>query len=244
MMVSAKMDQPLNKHGASTIGDAPLRILVADDHALFRAGLRHLLADFGDRLQIEEAHDFDNTAARLSEVDDLDLLLLDLNMPGMRGISSVEDLCARAPDVPIIVISVRETPDDVRKAIDAGAMGYIPKSSTPEVMMSALQLVLSGGIYLPPHLLQELPAGGGPAGKNGSSESDDQLARLTPRQRDVLRLLAQGQSNKQIADVLGLAPGTVKIHISRILRAFKVQNRTQAVIAASEALGESKTEFG
>lgn len=238
-MVSAKMDQPLNKVGASNIGDAPLRILLADDHALFRAGLRHLLTNFGDRLQIEEAYDYDNTAARLSELDDLDLLLLDLNMPGMRGISAVEELRALAPDVPIIVISVRETAEDVRKAIDAGAMGYIPKSSTPEVMMSALQLVLSGGIYLPPHLLQELPAA-----ENGSDGSDDQLARLTPRQRDVLRLLAQGQSNKQIADVLGLAPGTVKIHISRILRAFKVQNRTQAVIAATDALGEGKTEAG
>jgi DNA-binding NarL/FixJ family response regulator len=239
MMVSAKMDQPLNKVGASNIGDAPLRILLADDHALFRAGLRHLLTNFGDRLQIEEAYDYDNTAARLSELDDLDLLLLDLNMPGMRGISAVEELRALAPDVPIIVISVRETAEDVRKAIDAGAMGYIPKSSTPEVMMSALQLVLSGGIYLPPHLLQELPAA-----ENGSDGSDDQLARLTPRQRDVLRLLAKGQSNKQIADVLGLAPGTVKIHISRILRAFKVQNRTQAVIAATDALGEGKTEAG
>lgn len=243
-MVSAKMDQHLNKLGASNIDDAPLRILVADDHALFRAGLRHLLADFGDRLQIEESHDYDNTASRLSELDDLDLLLLDLNMPGMQGISAVEELCALAPDVPIIVISVRESAEDVRKAIDAGAMGYIPKSSTPEVMMSALQLVLSGGIYLPPHLLQELPAGAGSSVENGSSGSDDQLARLTPRQRDVLRLLARGQSNKQIADVLGLAPGTVKIHISRILRAFKVQNRTQAVIAASEALGEGKTEVG
>jgi DNA-binding NarL/FixJ family response regulator len=245
MMVPTKMDQPLSKAGASSLGDAPLKILVADDHALFRAGLRHLLADFGDRLQIEEAYDYDNTVARLSELDDLDLLLLDLNMPGMSGIPAVEKLCALAPDVPVIVISVRENPEDVRRAIDAGAMGYIPKSSTPEVMMSALQLVLSGGIYLPPHLLQDLPAGAAPAAENGSADTDDQLARLTPRQRDVLRLLAQGQSNKQIAHVLGLAPGTVKIHISRILRAFKVQNRTQAVIAANEALaGEGKSDAG
>ena len=238
------MDQPFNRVGSSGSGEAPLRILLADDHALFRAGLRHLLKDFGDRLQIEEAHDYDATVKRLSELDDLDLLLLDLNMPGMTGMSAVEDLCALAPDVPIIVISVRETADDVRRAIDAGAMGYIPKSSTPEVMMSALQLVLSGGIYLPPNLLQNLPAGNGGTAEYGSSGADDQLARLTPRQRDVLQLLAQGQSNKEIADVLGLAPGTVKIHISRILRAFKVHNRTQAVIAAAAALGESKTEAG
>lgn len=238
------MEQPLSRVGTPGVGDTSLRILLADDHALFRAGLRHLLKDFGDRLQIEEAHDYDATVKRLSELEDLDLLLLDLNMPGMTGMSAVEDLCALAPDVPIIVISVRETAEDVRKAIDAGAMGYIPKSSTPEVMMSALQLVLSGGLYLPPNLLRELPAGGEGAAENGGGEGDDQVARLTPRQRDVLRLLARGQSNKQIADVLGLAPGTVKIHISRILRAFKVQNRTQAVIAAAEALGEGKTHAG
>ena len=238
------MEQSFNRVGTSGFGEAPLRILLADDHALFRAGLRHLLKDFGDRLQIEEAHNYDATVTRLSQVDDFDLLLLDLNMPGMSGMSAVEDLCALAPDVPIIVISVRETADDVRRAIDAGAMGYIPKSSTPEVMMSALQLVLSGGIYLPPNLLQTLPAANGGSTQNGSGGTDDQLARLTPRQRDVLRLLAQGQSNKEIADVLGLAPGTVKIHISRILRAFKVHNRTQAVIAAAAALDESKTEAG
>jgi len=238
------MDQPPNKGGPPALGDASLTILLADDHALFRAGLRHLLADFGDDLRIEEAHDYDDTVARLSALDDVDLLLLDLNMPGMMGISAVEDLCALAPDVPIIVVSVRESAEDVRKAIDAGAMGYIPKSSTPEVMMSALQLVLSGGIYLPPNLLQDLSVGNTRPAENGSDETDDHLARLTPRQRDVLRLLARGQSNKQIADVLGLAPGTVKIHISRILRAFKVQNRTQAVIAAAEALGEGKPQAG
>ena len=238
------MEQPLSRVGNPGVGDASLRILLADDHALFRAGLRHLLKDFGDRLQIEEAHDYDATVKRLAEVDDLDLLLLDLNMPGMTGIAAVEDLCALAPDVPIIIVSVRETAEDVRKAIDAGAMGFIPKSSTPEVMMSALRLVLSGGIYLPPNLLHQLPASAGGTAENGDGAAHDQLARLTPRQRDVLRLLAQGQSNKQIADVLGLAPGTVKIHISRILRAFKVQNRTQAVIAAAEALGEGKTEAG
>lgn len=239
-MALVEMDQPAKgKMGASALGEAPLKILLADDHALFRAGLRHLLSEIGTRLQIEEAHDYEDTVARLSELQDLDLLLLDLNMPGMSGVSAVGELCALAPDVPIIVISVRETADDVRKALDAGAMGYIPKSSTPQVMMSALQLVLSGGIYLPPHLLHETPSNGGRmAAPEPVAHTDDLLDRLTPRQRDVLRLLAQGQSNKQIADVLGLAPGTVKIHISRILRAFQVQNRTQAVIAAANLLGE------
>ncbi len=243
-MALVEMDQPAKgKSGASAVDEAPLRILLADDHALFRAGLRHLLSEIGERVQIEEAYDHANTVARLSELQDLDLLLLDLNMPGMTGIPAVKEICALAPDVPVIVISVRETAEDVRKALDAGAMGYIPKSSTPEVMMSALQLVLSGGIYLPPHLLHETPGNGGrTAAPEPAADADDLLDRLTPRQRDVLRLLAQGQSNKQIADVLGLAPGTVKIHISRILRAFDVQNRTQAVIAAADLLGEEPAE--
>ena len=221
---------------SSAFGDAPLRILVADDHALFRAGLRHLLKDSGTRLRIDEARDYEETARLLSEIEHLDLLLLDLNMPGMEGFASVHQLCQQAPDVPVVVVSVRDRADDVRQALDAGAMGYIPKSSTPEIMVGALRLVLSGGVYLPPNLLSE-PAGAGSGRDDGAKDRKASLLdRLTPRQRDVLALLAEGKSNKQIADSLGLAPGTVKIHISRILRAFGVQNRTQAVITAAALL--------
>ena len=219
-------------------GNAPLRILVADDHALFRAGLRHLLKDSSGEPEIVEARDFQEAAQCLSQAGDFDLLLLDLNMPGMEGFAGVRQLCAQAPDVPIVVVSVRDEAQDVRRALDAGAMGYIPKSSTPEVMVSALRLVLAGGIYLPPNLLV------GPTSELASDGSDqgdpqsDLLKRLTLRQRDVLALLAKGKSNKEIAEVLGLAPGTVKIHVSRILRAFGVQNRTQAVITAAAVMKE------
>lgn len=226
------------------MGDAPLRILVADDHALFRAGLRHLLAHVGGQIDIEEAHDLEDARTRLRQATDFDLLLLDLNMPGMDGFAALRLLAQQAPEVPIIVVSVRDSADDVRKALDAGAMGYIPKSSTPEVMVSAVQLVLSGGIYLPPNLLDAPPAPDDRAGSPAGAEAAGLLDRLTPRQRDVLQLLAEGKSNKQIAEALGLAPGTVKIHISRILRAFRVQNRTQAVIAASAVLDEKKLAAG
>jgi DNA-binding NarL/FixJ family response regulator len=123
-------------------------------------------------------------------------------------------------------------------------MGYIPKSSTPEVMVSALQLVLSGGVYLPPNLLDSAPPPPQTGAAAGNGEDSDLLQRLTPRQCDVLRLLAQGKSNKQIAEALGLAPGTIKIHISRILRAFEVQNRTQAVIAATALLNDKDAVAG
>lgn len=237
-MTSIQFQREKGKAGPAALGDVPLRILVADDHALFRAGLRHLLAHFGGQLRIEEARDFDETARRLSEIENLDLLLLDLNMPGMKGPATLRRLCEQAPDVPIIVVSVRDSAEDVRMALDAGAMGYIPKSSTPEVMVSALQLVLSGGVYLPPNLLKDSPSQAGALGSAAANEDSDVLSRLTPRQRDVLRLLAQGKSNKQIAEALELAPGTVKIHVSRILRTFKVQNRTQAVITAAELINE------
>ena len=137
-----QIERPHNMGKAPAPGDAPLRILVADDHALFRAGLRHLLTHFAGEPHIIEAQDFEETQSRLSETDSFDLLLLDLNMPGMDGIAAICRLCKQAPDVPVIVVSVRDNAEDVRKALDAGAMGYIPKSSTPEVMVSALQLVL------------------------------------------------------------------------------------------------------
>ena len=206
---------------------------MADDHALFRAGLRHLLKDSGGQPEIVEARDFQEAAQHLSQTEDFDLLLLDINMPGMDGFTGLRQLCAQAPAVPIVVVSVRDRAEDVRKALDAGAMGYIPKSSTPEVMVSALQLVLAGGIYLPPNLLGDPTSELGSDGASDGDPQSDLLKRLTPRQRDVLALLAEGKSNKEIADVLGLAPGTVKIHISRILRTFGVQNRTQAVITAA-----------
>jgi DNA-binding NarL/FixJ family response regulator len=236
VLTTMQIERSQNTDKASALDDAPLRILVADDHALFRAGLRHLLTHFAGEPHIVEAHDFEETQRRLSEADSLDLLLLDLNMPGMDGIAAVRRLCKQAPDVPIIVVSVRDNAEDVRNALDAGAMGYIPKSSTPEVMVSALQLVLSGGVYLPPNLLDGAPPQPETDATSDNDENNDLLQRLTPRQCDVLRLLAQGKSNKQIAEALGLAPGTIKIHISRILRAFEVQNRTQAVIAATAIL--------
>ena len=159
-------------------------------------------------------------------------------MPGMDGFSGLRHLRAEAPEVPLVIVSVKERAEDVRRGVEAGAAGYVPKSSSPDVLLGALRLVLSGGVYLPPHILEGALTDGARSGEesNGHNLVGGQVMNLTTRQRDVLDLLIEGMSNRDIARSLGLSSGTVKIHVSSILKAFKVTNRTQAVIAAKEIL--------
>ncbi len=217
---------------ARTRKNAAVKILVADDHALFRDGLRYVLARLGDDVEILEAKNCAEALALVGSRSDLDLVMLDLAMPGMDGLAGLRALRARSPAVPVVILSASEEPADMRQALDRGAMGFIPKSSTSSVMLSALRLVLSGGVYLPPAFLERHQSGTTPI-----AASSVEALGLTPRQHDVLRLLGQGQSNKEIARVLGLAEGTVKLHISAILRALGVHNRTGAVVAAARLLG-------
>jgi len=210
-----------------------MRILVADDHALFREGLRYILKDLSQSIEIVEAETFDEAVRAAETVDGIDVVLLDLSMPGMSGLSTVREMKSRFPDLRLVVLSASEERADVRQALRFGAKGYIPKSSSRDVMVSALRLVLSGGTYLPPFLLEA--EGDGDSSSHASNSSDLNGGGhdgLTPRQLEVLRCLAEGKSNKEIARELGLAEGTVKIHIAGILKALKVSNRTQAVIAA------------
>ena len=211
-----------------------MKILIADDHALFREGLRYVLAGVGDDVEILEAKDGAGALVLVAARPDLDLVLLDLAMPGMDGLAGLRALRARTPSVPVVILSASEETIDIRLALDGGAMGFIPKSSTSEVMLSALRLVLSGGVYLPPAILQRSRTGKGPV---ASAELTLESLGLTPRQHDVLRLLGQGKSNKEIARALVLAEGTVKLHVSAILKALDVGNRTQAVVAAARLLG-------
>jgi DNA-binding NarL/FixJ family response regulator len=213
-----------------------VKILIADDHTLFRDGLRYVLAQLDEGVEILEAKDCTEALALVSSRPDLELVLLDLAMPGMDGLAGLRVLRARRPSVPVVILSASEEPADVRHALDAGAMGFIPKASGSAVMLGALRLVLSGGVYLPPAYLERSQSGRTPI----TASSADTLG-LTPRQHDVLRLLGRGQSNKEIARVLGLAEGTVKLHISAILRALDVPNRTSAVIAAARLLGLSNS---
>ena len=213
-----------------------LRILVADDHPLIRVGLWHILRQLCENLDLVEVETLDDTLAALTEDEPFDLVLLDLLMPGMSGYVSLQQICERVSGTPVIVISVKERSDDVTRAIRAGAVGYIPKSMSPDKLLSALRLILAGGVYLPQRLV-----GGGESiddrqggGLRQVAGAEGRLSQLTPRQREVLTLLAEGKSNKEIAGELGLAAGTVKIHVSSILKVLNVSNRTLAVIAANE----------
>ncbi len=214
-----------------------MKFLVADDHAVFRVGLVYLLQKLDPEAEISEASDYAEALVIAEREPDLDLILVDLLMPGIDGFNGVSSLRDKAHSAPIIVVSARENPADVQASLGHGAMGYLPKSSSSDVMMNAIRLVLSGGMYLPPALLGQQEGGGVNALESslGQPRLSDQVARnLTRRQRDVMRLLALGRSNKAIAQELELAEGTVKVHVSAIFKALNVTNRTEAVIVAGK----------
>jgi len=208
-----------------------MKLLVVDDHPLFREGLRTVLDALGSDVKVTEARDFSEALSALQPGADFDLILLDLRIPGMDDISGIKQLRDRAPDVPVVVVSAVEDRRVVAEAFQHGAIGYIPKTSNSEVMINALKLVLAGGKYLPPIMAGAYDTGLGTGTADGTRPSD--MPRLTRRQRDVLALIGHGKSNKEIADTLGLAEGTVKIHVTAILKALKASNRTQAAIAAA-----------
>ena len=217
-------------------GDKPMKILIADDHELFRDGLRHVLEQLDNGITIVEASDYVQ-ALTVAEADSgIDIVLLDLAMPGMPWAEGLQALREKIPQtVPIIVLSASDDRRHVLQAVNLGAAGFIPKTSSSRVMLSALKLVLSGGVYLPPALLEQNSGGSGHGDLGGMNYGSDNAASfLTPRQREVLALLGQGKSNKEIARVLQLAEGTVKLHVTAILKALNVNNRTRAVVAASQ----------
>jgi len=165
---------------------------------------------------------------------DLDAVILDLTMPGMDGFSAIQEFGRRCPDLPVIVLSASEGPLEVRRALAAGALGYVPKSANPHTLLSALKLVLSGEVYVPPLLLDHI-AVPRQTGVNQNHEALD--GRLTERQTEVLKLIVQGLSNKEIATALDLSEKTVKAHVTAIFRALNVVNRTQAAVAARQGGG-------
>lgn len=235
---------------AATRTTAPLRIVLADDHALVRGGLVLLIKLMGEPIEILEANDLEQATGYLSEGPPVDLLLLDLLMPGMNGVEGVRRICQTWPDVPVVVVSVREDTEAIREALRAGAMGYIPKTSSPEVTTNALRFILAGGVYIPPHVLHLTDTRPEPSSGRDAGGTPEQLEKaeggspfgLTERQLEVLRLMAQGRSNKDIAADLNISPGTVKMHVSRIFKVLNVENRTQAASKLAElkaALGSS-----
>ena len=225
-----------------------MKLLLADDHALFREGMAHVLTQLHNQLELFEAGTCDEALRIAAEQPELDLLLLDLNMPGIHGLAAVSAFRHKFPDLPLVVLSAVEAHDDVEQVLDAGASGFIPKSSSAQVMLSALRLVLSGGVYLPPLLLNRAApppprsAQQAHAPRLGSALSG-RMESLTERQLEVLRLLAEGKPNKLIARALTLSEGTVKIHLAAIFRALNVNNRTEAVVAGERLIrGEVRTK--
>lgn len=213
-----------------------LNILVADDHALVRGGLTLLIDMAKPGSQVIEANSLARVNELLSQSPSVDLLLLDLMMPGMQGIDGIRSLSNEWPGVPIIIVSVTEDAHTIRQALAAGAMGYIPKSSEPNVTISAMKLVLEGGIYIPPHVLAQSVDS-----ENGNSISSGESGKgiLSRRQLEVLKLIQSGKSNNAIADELGLSTGTVKMHVSGIFKKLKVSNRTEAVAIYSKLESEA-----
>ena len=214
-----------------------MKILVIDDHVLIREAMRGVLRELkGEAAVILEASDSRQAMCQIEQNADVELVLLDLGLPDRDGLEMLSELGNRYPTVSVVVLSAQQDRDTVMKALDLGALGFIPKSGQREVMLSAFNLIFSGGVYIPPEILNRREHATAPQAAPTPSKAGAADLGLTERQMEVLALMMQGKSNKAISRVLDLAEPTVKIHVSAILKALKVANRTEAVIAAT-ALG-------
>jgi len=207
-----------------------VKLLIVDDHPLFRDGLAALLQQASADNIVVQATSAEE-ALQLVDEQIIDAVFMDLVMPGLCGEPAIREFARRHPDVPVIVLSSSENPSDVRRVLNAGASGYIPKSATAQTVVSALTLVLSGNIYVPP-LLVSAATRAADSAANGGQRS---LTQLTDRQVDVLKYLRDGLSNKEISAHLGIAEKTVKVHIAAIFKTLNVVNRTQAARFLHEA---------
>ena len=214
----------------------PLKLLIVDDHTLFVDAMKHVLINLADGVEILDANDCEKALQLAEQHPDLNLVLLDLNMPGMHGLDALRIFVERFPLLPIVALTASDDRSDMQTVIDEGAMGFIHKSTQEKVMLSALQLVLSGGVYIPRELVQK--AVSAPYASTQSLSSEDQAKKLglTPRQFDVLSHLLGGHANKVIARQLDLTEATVKAHVTAIMKALNVVKRAQVPMAL-EKLG-------
>src|SRR6056297_3480066 len=202
------------------------QVLIADDHPLFRNALKLALDACVDSAAVQEAEDLEQTRRMLAEAGDIDLLLLDLHMPGSNGLTGLAGIRCEFPEVAVVVISANEDPAVIRRALDHGAAGFIPKSSGLDVLTEAVTAVLDCKTWVPAHLHRTVASMSG-----DDDDLAERIARLTPQQFRVLQMVAEGRLNKQIADRLGIQERTVKAHMSEIFAKLDVRNRTQAGIA-------------
>lgn len=208
-----------------------MKVLLIDDHELFRDGMRFVLAKLDDGTQVFESCSYEEALPVIAEHQDLDLILLDLDLPGLSDNNALKAIRSTLPFTPVVVITSNDDGHKVQQMLDSGAQGYIPKSTNAEILISSLKLVLAGGIYIPPEILARI--NNKPARTEEITVSANDI-KLTPRQRDVLQKLAHGLSNKEISVELGMAEPTVRVHIAAILKAFNVSNRTRAARIASQ----------
>ena len=242
-----------------------MKFLVADDHELIRQGVKGLLRGLDPDAQFDEADTWDTLAAAARPDADHDLAIVDLHMPGMSGAASLEILLKEHPALPVVVLSAEESPDEMRAVLAAGALGFVPKRQPASVMLKAIELVLSGGAYVPMEALSLLgvretaqaaqAAPGGAGSSPGAPSVTEPIVQLTvlqphqqhllenlaPRQQDIMRLVHRGWTNKMIARELGVAEGTVKVHLSVIFRALGVHNRSTAIAVINGWLEAGKT---
>jgi len=221
-----------------------MKVLIADDHPIFRTSLRQVITDIADDVAVVEAADFDEAIGIVTASKDFDLVLVDLMMPGKDPFDGVQALVRAVPEVPVVVVSAIENRRDAVQTINLGAMGYIPKTSHGEEIVKMLKVVLDGGLCLPRNMSLTAPSSAPrPAIEYERLATNELLSGLTKRQLQVLALLAQGKSNVEIAEDLGVSDKTIRFYISAILKTLKVRNRTQAALIAAKAIGDQPGGF-
>ena len=204
-------------------------VIVADDHPLFRTAIKEALEAEQGGTTFLEANSFESLQELVDQQQEVDLVLLDLHMPGVSGFAGLVYLCKRYPSVPVVIISANEDPVVIRRALEHGAAGFIPKSSSIDTITQAISAILMGEIWAP--AAQEDTGAGGSASE---LELAERMAQLTPQQFKVLMMMSQGLLNKQIAYELGVSEATIKAHVTAIMNKLGVTNRTQAVLAANQ----------
>ncbi|WLH10421.1 response regulator transcription factor [Pseudomonas hefeiensis] len=210
------------------------KILIADDHPLFREAIHNVISDGFPGSEVMETADLDSALALTREHDDLDLILLDLNMPGMHGLNGLINLRNEAPTIPVVIVSAEQDKQVVLQAITYGAVGFITKSSPRSQMTDAIEQILNGNVYLPPDIIRTQKSPMGRRLNETRAFAPELLQALTRKQLLVLERMTKGESNKQIAYTLEIAETTVKAHVSAILRKLNVHNRVQAILSAGD----------
>ena len=206
-------------------------ILLVDDHTLFREALVHVLNRLDEKVVVLEASNVAEAIQFIKQAHELDLILLDIDLPDMDGLTALPKLRELVPMVPFVVLSGSENALDVQSALDFGSLGYLPKSCSSHQMLTGLRIVLQGDVFIPPQFMNKL--GQELLMTHVPEENRNTQALLTPRQVDVLELMAKGLPNKSIANSLNVAEGTVKLHVAAIMRSLGARNRTHAVTEAS-----------